>query len=257
MQMREFAAGQVIFLEGDPSEEAYVIRSGRVEILKNAASGAVRLSVLGEGDVFGEMGLLDERPRSATARATEPVVASAISRAEFTRQLLFEPRQALDLLRALFERLRVMNQMLADQGAPMPPRSAGGVPRVFLVPETSETRQVVPEEGIEVTRFPFRVGRRAVDEEGEVLAFNEIQLDDVEPYRVSLNHFSLDLDLEGIVVRDRGSRQGTRVDDIPIGSGTLRDILTLSIGTHEVVAGPMDSPFRFKVVVRPDGGVLQ
>jgi hypothetical protein len=65
------------------------------------------------------------------------------------------------------------------------------------------------------------------------------------------------LDLEGIVVRDRGSRQGTRVDDMPIGSGTLRDILSLSIGTHEVVAGPADSPFRFKVVVRPDTSALQ
>lgn len=132
MQIRHFAAGQVIFLEGDPSDEAYIVRSGRVEILKNAASGT---------------------------------------------------------------------------------------PRVRLLPLTPETKEVVPEDGIEVTRFPFRVGRRATSEESEVMAFNEIQLRDREPFRVSLNHFSLDLDVGGVVVRDRGSRQSTTVDDIALGAG--------------------------------------
>src|SRR5215470_9736090 len=102
MVKKSFPAGATIFSEGDASDYAYVLRSGR-------------LAVLGEGDVIGEMGLLDERPRSATARALEPVVADAIDAPEFTRLLFHHPDKAMELLRALFERLRTANQLLTTQ----------------------------------------------------------------------------------------------------------------------------------------------
>src|SRR5881296_1711202 len=114
MQRLQFTPGATLFSEGDASDRAYLIRAGRVEIVKRASAGAVRLAVLGEGDIVGEMGLLDERPRSATARAVEPVVAEAISQSEFTRILVHEPEEAIELLRALFERLRTMNQLVTD-----------------------------------------------------------------------------------------------------------------------------------------------
>src|SRR5215470_9196081 len=115
MVKKSFPAGATIFSEGDASDYAYVVRSGRVEVLKSAAGGTIRLAVLGEGDVIGEMGLLDERPRSATARALEPVVADAIDAPEFTRLLFHHPDKAMELLRALFERLRTANQLLTTQ----------------------------------------------------------------------------------------------------------------------------------------------
>ncbi len=86
------------------------------------------------------------------------------------------------------------------------------------------------------------------------MAFNEVQFDDREPFRMSLNHFSLELGEEGLVVRDRGSRQYTIADDIVLGAGALRDDLPLGFGPHEIVAGPRDSPFRFRVIVKPENG---
>jgi CRP-like cAMP-binding protein len=69
MTERRFAAGETIFREGEPADDAYLIHAGRVEIVKQAPGGPVRLARLGAGEMFGEMGGLDSTPRSATARA--------------------------------------------------------------------------------------------------------------------------------------------------------------------------------------------
>jgi len=114
MKRRNFTAGDFIFSEGDDSHEAYLILSGRVEVLKATPGGPLRLAVLGTGDLLGEMGLLEDQPRSATARALEPVATSAIESEEFLYLILNKPDDALGLLRALFERLRSMNQRLAE-----------------------------------------------------------------------------------------------------------------------------------------------
>ncbi len=247
IQLRKFTAGEFLFFEGDSSDFAYIIRSGRVEILKETPTGPVHLAVLGHGDVLGEMGLIDGRPRSATARACEPVVATAIDRTEFMRLILHQPREVLGLLRALFERLRSMNRMLEEYSVPtgQVPR----IPRVKLLPLTPRTKEDVPTDGIEVTRFPFRIGRKASSEEAEALAFNEVELSDTMPYTVSLNHFSLDLDREGVVVRDRGSRRGTIVNNQLIGLDTMKESAPLRVGDNEVVLGGPDSSYRLRFIV--------
>lgn len=254
MVERRFPAGETIFSEGDPSDVAYVIRSGRVEVVKRTPTGVLRLAVLAEGDVLGEMGLLEDRPRSASARAIEPVVADAVSPSEFIRQLLHEPAKSLQLLRALFERLRAMNQMISQQSANVEQESE--IPLVRLLPASSEIQGQLPEEGIEVRRFPFRVGRRPETREAEALTFNELQLPDRAPHVLAPNHFALDLAPEGVVVRDRGSQSGTVVNGTLIGSRANRDVAPLHEGENDVIAGAPPSqlqrrasPFRFKVII--------
>ena len=255
MFTRHFSAGQTIFCEGDASDIAYVIRSGRVEVLKQTPDGPLHLAVLGAGDVLGEMGLLEERPRSATARALDAVVADTVSPGEFVPQLLHEPAESLKLLRALFERLRAMNQLLSENAAGLQHRQSE-IPVARLLPLSAETRAVLSEAGIAVERFPFRVGRAPDSRESEALSFNEVQIPDHEPYILSLNHFALDLSPEGIVVRDRGSQHGTVVNGVKIGARAARDSVPISKGETEIVAGGgnsllqrRESPFRFKVVV--------
>lgn len=254
MQKREFPAGQTIFAEGDASGEAFIVRSGRVEILKAALGGQIRLAILGPGDVLGEMGLLEDRPRSATARTLDKVTVDAIARDEFLRLLLDEPGEALELLRALFERLRTVNQMLAD--ADKESKIAHALPRVVIYPLNADASQVLPEGGLEVDRFPFRFGRVPVSREEKTLAFNDVELPDARPHRLSLNHFAVDLDGSEVVVRDRGSRQGTFVNGLRIGAGERRDQAVLKAGDNEVEIGAIASdfavaknPYRFKILV--------
>ncbi len=128
MTERRFEAGEIIFREGDPADYAYVIHAGRVEIAKETGTGPLTLALLGEGDMFGEMGVLDAATRSATARAVEPVVASAIDHAALLATFVCRPRDSLAVLRALIKRLRAMNRWIAE----VAPVAGGGPARVSV-----------------------------------------------------------------------------------------------------------------------------
>ncbi len=254
MRRRHIAPGEAIFAEGDPSDEAYLIRSGRVEVSKATPRGVVRLAVLGPGDVLGEMGLLQERPRSARAQALDALVVDAVSREEFTGLLARDPAKSMQILRVLFERLRSMNERLGEP-TELPPAEDRPVPQVRLFPLTAETRAVVSEAGLAVARFPFRVGRKS-DGGNTALNFNDVEFPDSAPYVLSLNHFAVDYAADGFVVRDRGSQYGTVVNGVRIGGNAARDVARLGSGENEIVAGiaglglaPRQSPFRFLVAV--------
>jgi hypothetical protein len=203
---------------------------------------------------MGEMGLLDERPRSATARAMDAVVTDVTSRAAFAILLNTDPKQARHLLRVLFERLRTMNRIVAEQGKA---RNVATHHRsIQLLPSTPETRAGLPDDGLEVSRFPFRVGRKPATPDDSTLSFNDLELTDAPPYSLSLNHFSLEADADGVFVRDRGSQHGTVVNGKRIGASARQDMAPLRPGANEVIAGaPAEtrehgaSPFRFRIVV--------
>src|SRR6516225_2616246 len=71
MQTRQYEPGEVIFRENDIGEIAYVIVSGRVEVLKNLGGQNIHIAYIGAGEPFGEMSMIDEKPRSATIVAVE------------------------------------------------------------------------------------------------------------------------------------------------------------------------------------------
>lgn len=114
MRRHNFADGDVIFREGEPSGAAFLITSGRVEIVRERKDGHPEvLAVLGKGEYFGEMGAIEEKPRSATAVAKGAVSCMSVSRDEFMDILLNRPQEAIDLLKVLFDRLRHANERLA------------------------------------------------------------------------------------------------------------------------------------------------
>jgi putative ABC transport system ATP-binding protein len=80
-------AGRYLFRQGDPSDLVYLVRSGQIEILRDLADGTEdRLSVIGEGSYFGELGPMLNLPRSASARALTPTVLTGSSVQQFRKQ---------------------------------------------------------------------------------------------------------------------------------------------------------------------------
>lgn len=77
---QRYSAGSIIFNEGDNGNCAYLIESGRVEIFVNKNDQELPLGLLGPGEIFGEMAIIDNEPRSASARATENVTLTVIAR---------------------------------------------------------------------------------------------------------------------------------------------------------------------------------
>jgi CRP-like cAMP-binding protein len=103
---QSYEVGQDIVRQGDTGVGAFIIRSGRVEVIQERSGETERLGELRSGDVFGEMALLDEFPRSATVRAIEPTTCLGIQRWHFRGILESHPQIALALLPVLTRRLR-------------------------------------------------------------------------------------------------------------------------------------------------------
>jgi len=248
-----YRASEIIFRQGDESEFAYVIQSGQVEILRDFPENPVRLALLGPGQIFGEMGLVDERPRSLTARALDETRVTCITRGEFVDLLLHKPEDAFRYLRTLFERLRAANTRVAQSGgAEIATHAAAHKDlSVTILPISEAAAQVVSREGLRVSHFPFRVGRRS-SRESDPMDINDLFLPDTEPFKVSRNHFSIDKQSGEVLVHDRGSYLGTIVNGVAIGGRHKGASAALVEGENEIVVGSRHSPFRFRVMVQPD-----
>lgn len=105
---REFRAGDVIFSQGDPATELFVIQSGQVEI----RLGNRLLETVPERGIFGEMALADNSPRSATAVAATDVKLVPVGEKQFLFLLGHTPFFALNVMRVLARRLRLANSAL-------------------------------------------------------------------------------------------------------------------------------------------------
>lgn len=104
---RSYPKNTVILFEDDPGDALYVVARGQVKVVLIGEDGReVILSVLGEGDFFGEMALIDDEPRSAHVIAMEPADLLVLRREDFHAVLRLSPGIALGLLRELCRRLR-------------------------------------------------------------------------------------------------------------------------------------------------------
>lgn len=114
--VRQFRAGEQIFSSGDPGDGFYVVKSGQVQISAVVGNDQTRvLATIGPGDFFGEMALLDDAPRSATARAESDTKALFLSREELLGLLEEQPRLALNLVREFSKRMRALNRKYLDE----------------------------------------------------------------------------------------------------------------------------------------------
>jgi CRP-like cAMP-binding protein len=110
-----WAAGERVFDKGDPSDQMYILLSGKVGISLDGASAAPKfVAEVGPGDCFGEMGLLDGLPRSASACVTENAEALSLSRDRLNSMLLAYPELGIGMLKALSWRLREVNDALVE-----------------------------------------------------------------------------------------------------------------------------------------------
>lgn len=250
MAEKTYQPTEVIFQKGDQSEFAYIIRSGEVEILRDFPDNPLRLAILKAGDVFGEMGLIDERPRLLTARAVNQTTLSTVTRDEFVDLIQNDPDEALKYLRMFFERLRAMNMSATEHIVEVPVQTTHKEFDVTVFPLTQMTQSLLPDHGYLMPKHIFRVGRKSNRHE-DPFEVNDLMLPDTPPYNVSRNHFSIEKTLDGVLVNDRGSFLGTIVNGKTIGGNHHGAIIALSEGDNEIIVGSHHSPFKFRVRVKP------
>jgi CRP/FNR family transcriptional regulator len=113
---RRFESGEVVFREGDGGDTCYIVRSGLARAVRQHSDGrSITLAHFGAGDIFGELAMFDEEPRSATVDVIDEVEVVAIPGRDMQRLMREYPEIAVKLNAALAQRLRATNERLARQ----------------------------------------------------------------------------------------------------------------------------------------------
>ena len=112
---RSVPRGSMLMAEGDATDSLYTIISGRLKVMMGDADGKeVILALLGPGEIVGEMGLIDDSPRSATVIAIEPSELLTISKREFRKCLAENFDMAMGVMRGLVRRLREADRKIGS-----------------------------------------------------------------------------------------------------------------------------------------------
>lgn len=142
-----YRAGETVFLEGDIGAHAYVVDSGEIRISRKRGNGEeLTLAHLNRGDLFGELALIDDQPRSASATAGSDSELMTLDRATFQSQLQVNPERCRRLFRIFSARMRSMDELamvlaFAPQGQRL--EFAIEIARQQATPDRSHSDQLV------------------------------------------------------------------------------------------------------------------
>ena len=114
-----FPKGTILFHEGDAGDDMYIINSGKVKIFKEIGGVEKVLALLGQSDFFGEMSLLNKKPRSASAEVAEDAKIMVINNSTFDTMMRSNAEIAIRIIRILAKRLedadvQIANLMIKD-----------------------------------------------------------------------------------------------------------------------------------------------
>lgn len=262
--LKTFKHGEFILREGEKSEHVYQLVSGKVDVIRHAADGEeVLLAELHAGEVFGEMGLIDAAPCSASVRAHGKVTVNRFGRDEFMTMLQQDIESVSSVLQALFDRMRNMNRRVISLETQLKQVHEGEEKalkaslsgEVTIAGLTKPTRHALDEEGrLVISSFPFRIGRFIMKGRSDMFSFmksgNDVQIHDIPPYVVSRKHCRIEKKRDGYYLVDDASRMGTWVGGTRIGKSLPNNTrYKLESGKHRIALGDRDSQFVFEVVI--------
>jgi len=259
MEVLEVGPGEILFHEGDESDHAYIILDGEIEIYRPQSQGNVMLASFGRGQLFGEMGIIDDQPRSATAKAKTHCRLKMVTREMIVHAIRTQPSEFVLLIKALMERLRETNQTLmnaltyqeqmqVEQPASPDAPTSPPINRLTLKPLTEAASQGFSSQGMELSSLPFRIGGTPPGKESNPLDYNNLYIENADPQILSRNHFSIQKTSDGLYVSDRGSAQGTTVNGTPIGKHGTGYKAPLKPGKNVIIAGPPQSLYQFELI---------
>ena len=111
---RSYPKETMVFAEGQPGKDLFVIQKGSIKITKIVNNKEVLLAVLKAGDIFGEMSLLENKPRSASAIVHEEAVLMTVNKTNFKRMVSSQPEIITKLTQLFSERLWILYKQLAN-----------------------------------------------------------------------------------------------------------------------------------------------
>jgi len=126
LERKTCRAGDTIFREGDSANQAFIVQEGEVAIVKSVEDKIKVLGTIGKGGIFGEMGLVDDSPRMATARAKTGVTLIIVSRRMFSKKLNKTDPFIRSLLNIFVDNIRTSNASSNNPAAEVPTEAEEG-----------------------------------------------------------------------------------------------------------------------------------
>ena len=262
MARRTYAADEILFRQGDPSDFAILILSGSADVLRQVGDEAIVLGTVHAGEFAGEMGVLEGRARSATVRAASPLEADLIERQAFLDRVSNDPELARKLLVRMSVRLRDVEDVLTRTYAERSSENAGlgrslvevppkveAAPSIVMAATTYGAQFFVGTKPIRITHLPFTVGRAPGEHETASVIPVDLVIPELAPYRLSRAHFSFVAVNGEVLVHDLNSMLGTLVNDRALGRDFPVHSAPLHKGENTIVAGGRGSPFTFQVTL--------
>lgn len=260
-----FGEGQVIFKQGEPSDKFFIIRSGQVLLTREANGTTTELGKAGPGEVVGEMGVLQNLPRSATATAKGRVWLYGMTLSDLadkrsdgqdhpgtivSRVLAQRLRKSMEKLdQATLEKLAAP---LAPPPAPAKNPSPSPVVKVAIRMGWRSGDQVQWSEQSSQHTLPMIFGREP-GPQGAPVGTEVVLIEENPPQRLAPVQFSLELQNGAVVLRDDQSLHGTEVSGVSVGPSAGTTQVQLPAGTHVLVAGGEGSPYVLALEIPPTG----
>ena len=260
-----FGEGQVIFKQGEPSDKFFIIRSGQVLLVREANGTITELGKAGPGEVVGEMGVLQNLPRAATATAKGRVWLYGMTLSDLTdKRSDGQDHPGTIVSRVLAQRLRKSMEKL-DQAAleklaaPLAPAPAlakdANPPPAVKVGMRMGWRsgdQVQWSEQSSQHSLPMIFGREP-GPQGAPAGTEVVLIEENPPQRLAPLQFSLEFQNGAVVLRDDQSLHGTEVSGVSVGPSAGMTQVQLPAGTHVLVAGGEGSPYVLALEIPPTG----
>jgi len=272
-----FGDGMTIFRQGEPSDKFYIIRSGQVVLTREANGTTTEIGKAGPGEVVGEMGVLQNLPRSATATAKGRVWLYGMALADLTdKRSDGQDHPGTVVSRVLAQRLRKSMEKL-DQAAlekmaaPLAPVSGGTVQNQTAA-RPSPAKPVSAPAGVKIgLRMGWRTGEQVQwSEQGSEhqlpMIFGRgpgpasappgtelVLIEENPPQRLAPVQFSLEIQNGSVILKDEESPYGTEVSGVSVGPATGVTQVQLPAGTHVLVAGGEGSPYVLALEIPATG----
>ena len=212
--------GDIIFSEGDIGTEMFILQTGTVELFKEIAGETRVLATLEKGDFFGEMSVLEDLPRTASARAKTDVELVKINGAMFDTMLKSNTEIAVRMMRKLSRRLREVTAMLEESLGRQVTEEEKPAPR-RPAPQRDVCRLVSPDGKTEF--FLNREGDTLVGRADPVTGITpDVDLSTLDPQRSTSRRHAKLYQLAGhfYVMEEIGVMNGTFVNDTRLATGT-------------------------------------
>ncbi|HUB63735.1 MAG TPA: cyclic nucleotide-binding domain-containing protein [Methylocella sp.] len=260
--LHPFKKGDLLFQQGDMSDHVLRVRSGVIEVLREIGASSFLLGHVRGGEWLGEMGVIEGRCRSATARAAVDGEIEVLTAQQFLERVSSDPGLAQELILRLSIRLRSMADRMAEEllpfgqghsqdrtGQPALDSVIAADAAISLTAQSEALRARIGRKPIPVAKLPFVVGRIPAEGEARPARQPDLMIGDEVPFRLSRHHFVIARSGDQLLVSDLKSALGTIVNGQAIGHHFMKDTAPLHPGENRIVAGGLDSPFQFLVSI--------